>query len=104
MRENPDARIQKPRDDVRMNLHSMLPATAAELIKSTGRSHESVYGELVSLEARGQALVEVVHAGKQIVACEWHKGHCDPAALCLASRDGFCDHQPLNRPLGTGER
>lgn len=26
------------------------------------------------------------------VACEWHRGYaCKPDALCMASRDGFCD-------------
>jgi hypothetical protein len=70
----------------------LLPATAAELVEATGRSPESVYGDLVHLEARGLARVEVVHSGKNVVACEWHRGYaCKPDALCMASRDGFCD-------------
>lgn len=71
-----------------MITRAILPATAEEIVEQTGRAPESVYGELVSLEAMGLVKVRCLwtHAAK--VANEWH---CDPDALCLASRDGFCD-------------
>ena len=55
-----------------MTLSDLLPSTAADLIKKTGRAHESVYGELVHLEACGQVEVRPVWSGKRLVEYEWH--------------------------------
>ena len=74
-----------------MTLLPLLPATAAELIAQTGRTHESVYQELVHLEGCGMARVQPVHCGGVRIDMEWHPGLCAPDALCYASRDGFCE-------------
>jgi DNA-binding IclR family transcriptional regulator len=56
-----------------MQLLPLLPATAAELIEQTGRSHESVYTELVHLEGQGMAMVQPVHCGGVLVEMEWSR-------------------------------
>ena len=58
-----------------MTIADLLPATAAEIIEATGRAHEDVYAELVRMEARGLARVEIIwghRPNKNPIAIEWH--------------------------------
>jgi len=60
-----------------MTIADLLPATAAEIIEATGRAHEDVYAELVRMEARGLARVQIIWGvrpskNRNPIAIEWH--------------------------------